>query len=71
MKRAILVACMATGFTLTSNATTLEEMSGTSFTSNRAEQRGNVPVPLLSLAVGAGLLGLGLVAARRVALLTK
>ena len=66
MIRSLAIASIVAGLSLPSNgfATPLEEMSGTSFAANRSEQPGNAP--LLSLALRAGLLGLGLVVVRRV-----
>ena len=73
MIRFTAIAFIAAGLSLPSNgfAATLEEMSGTSFASTTTQQRSQAAMPLFSLALRAGLLGLGVIAVRRVAPFTK
>jgi hypothetical protein len=73
MIRLLAIACIFTGLSLPSRciAGPVEQMSGTSFNSTRTQQQDNLAIPLLSLAGRAGLLGLGLVAVRRVAFSSK
>ena len=71
MIRYTAIAFIAAGLSLPSNgfAATLEEMSGTSFASTTTQHHSQVP--LFSLALRAGLLGLGVIAVRRVAPFSK
>jgi hypothetical protein len=48
-----------------------EEMSGTSFSASRSKQQGTLPLWAFSIGLRAGLLGLGLVAVRRVVPFTR
>ena len=72
MIRLVAIGCVVVGLSLPTNcfADPLEEMSGTSFDATRTVH-GNVSFPLLSVALRAGLFGLGLVAVRRLTLSTK